>query len=250
MRHRLPTIGILLLTMAVILGVVTGCERRAESREPQPSGEQAAETTETASDAATTAPSSATVVSVIPADETSAAPAPAATEIQAAPGAETVPTDEAESQAASETSVEVVAPAETEEVTVVEDDTPEPTSAPAGSSGQAARFHTVKRGETLSSIARRYGTTSGKIARENNIKNPNRIYVGQKLTLPGGGESSSSGGSSGSKKCSARHTVKRGEWIYQIARNYGVSAAKLMSVNGLTVRSANLIYPGKVLCIP
>lgn len=250
MRHRLPAIGILLLTMAVILGGVTGCERRAESREPQPSGEQAAETTETPSDAATTAPSSATVVSVIPAEETSAAVAPAATEVQAAPGVETVPTDEAESQATSETAVEVVAPSETEVLTATEAAAPAPTNPPASSTGTKVGWHTIRRGETLSSIATRYGTTWRKLARENNIKNPNRIYVGQKLRIPGGGEASSSGGSSGSKKCSARHTVKRGEWIYQIARNYGVSAAKLMSVNGLTVRSANLILPGKVLCIP
>ncbi|MEE0980506.1 MAG: N-acetylmuramoyl-L-alanine amidase [Acutalibacteraceae bacterium] len=43
--------------------------------------------------------------------------------------------------------------------------------------------HVVSRGETLSGIAAMYGTTFMKIAEENNIKNPNVIYVGQKLII-------------------------------------------------------------------
>ena len=41
----------------------------------------------------------------------------------------------------------------------------------------------VKKGDTLSSIARRYGTTWAKLAKINNIKNPNLIYVGQKIVI-------------------------------------------------------------------
>ena len=70
----------------------------------------------------------------------------------------------------------------------------------------------VKRGDTLSGIARRYNTTVSNLAKLNNIKNVNLIYVGQKLIISGapstsastssGGSSSggsSSGGSSSSK---------------------------------------------------
>lgn len=41
----------------------------------------------------------------------------------------------------------------------------------------------VKKGDTLSSIARRYGTTWAKLAENNGIKNPNLIYVGQKIVI-------------------------------------------------------------------
>ena len=41
----------------------------------------------------------------------------------------------------------------------------------------------VKKGDTLSSIASRYGTTYQEIAKQNGIKNPNLIYVGQKLKI-------------------------------------------------------------------
>lgn len=43
--------------------------------------------------------------------------------------------------------------------------------------------YTVKRGDTLSQIAEKYGTTVKAIAAENGIKNVNLIYVGQKLKI-------------------------------------------------------------------
>ena len=45
------------------------------------------------------------------------------------------------------------------------------------------RLHTVKSGETLSGIAKKYGTTVARIVALNNIKNPNVIYVGQRLRI-------------------------------------------------------------------
>lgn len=47
--------------------------------------------------------------------------------------------------------------------------------------------YVVQKGDTLSGIARRYGTTFQKIAADNNIKNPNIIYIGQKLIIKKGG---------------------------------------------------------------
>lgn len=43
--------------------------------------------------------------------------------------------------------------------------------------------YTVKRGDNLTKIAKAYGTTVNKIAKDNNIANPNKIYVGQKLVI-------------------------------------------------------------------
>ncbi len=45
------------------------------------------------------------------------------------------------------------------------------------------KIYIVQKGDTLTSIAKKYGTTYKKIAKENNIKNPNKIYVGQKLVI-------------------------------------------------------------------
>ena len=49
--------------------------------------------------------------------------------------------------------------------------------------------YTVKSGDTLSSIAKRYNTTYQKIATYNNIKDANKIYVGQKIKIQSTGSS-------------------------------------------------------------
>lgn len=52
-----------------------------------------------------------------------------------------------------------------------------------GKSINSSKTYIVKKGDTLSSIAKNYGTTYQKIASDNNIKNPNLIYPGQKLVI-------------------------------------------------------------------
>ena len=44
-------------------------------------------------------------------------------------------------------------------------------------------IYTVKNGDTLSEIAQKYNTTYQKIAKDNNIENPNLIYPNQKLVI-------------------------------------------------------------------
>jgi LysM repeat protein len=61
---------------------------------------------------------------------------------------------------------------------------PPPSPPPGGGSS-----YTVQPGDTLTRIASRFGTTVAAIVQANNIANPNLIYVGQVLTIPGGGSS-------------------------------------------------------------
>lgn len=55
----------------------------------------------------------------------------------------------------------------------------------------SGNVYTVKKGDTLSEIAVRHGTTTKKLASLNGIKNPSVISIGQKIKLPGGGSSGS-----------------------------------------------------------
>lgn len=48
---------------------------------------------------------------------------------------------------------------------------------------QSDTYYIVKKGDTLSAIASRFNTTYKHLASINNIKNPNKIYVGQKLLI-------------------------------------------------------------------
>lgn len=52
-------------------------------------------------------------------------------------------------------------------------------------SGTSETVYTVVRGDTLSGIAAKYGTTYQKLAQYNGITNPNIISVGQKIRIPG-----------------------------------------------------------------
>lgn len=107
---------------------------------------------------------------------------------------------------------------------------------PSGTAAPAATSYVVKQGDTLGSIARRFGTTVAAIARANNISDPNRIRIGTSLALSGtggGGSAPAAGSSSGRQLAGQRHTVRAGETIYGIASRYGISQADFVRWNGL-----------------
>jgi LysM repeat protein len=223
MKQRLSSIGLLLLVAVVILAGVTGCERKAKERVPE------------ATEAADLTPSSATPGGI---GTTPIAGETVVSAVTSTPGTGATPTL---------VPIGGTPPAEVPTATAV------PVSPTQPSGGQAPTavpeggvlYHTVQSGETLSSIAQRYGTTWQAIASANGLVNPNQIYVGQRLKIPTTG--GSTGGTSG---CRISHTVRSGEWVWQIARDYGVSPYDILAANGLTIQTANTIYPGKVLCIP
>lgn len=99
--------------------------------------------------------------------------------------------------------------------------------------------YTVKRGDTLSGIAKKYGVSVQQLINANNIKNPNLIYVGQILTIP-----------MESNIHDMNHilyTVRRGNSLYQIARMYNTSIAQIVRLN--RIKNPNLIYAGEILRI-
>jgi lipoprotein-anchoring transpeptidase ErfK/SrfK len=104
----------------------------------------------------------------------------------------------------------------------------------------------VSRGETLYSIARRYGVSVWAIQNANGISNPNRIYAGQWLKIPG--KSSGGGGGGGSSSSGGVHVVRRGQTLAGIARAYGTSVSAIAQANG--IRNVNHIYTGQRLKIP
>jgi LysM repeat protein len=122
-----------------------------------------------------------------------------------------------------------------------------PGSGGGGGSTSGGGVHVVRYGETLYSIARRYGTSVNAFVQTNGLRNANYIYAGQRLTIPGSGGSSSSS-SGGASSGGAVHVVQRGQTLHSIALRYGTTAAALASANGL--RNPNFIYVGQRLTIP
>lgn len=104
--------------------------------------------------------------------------------------------------------------------------------------------YTVKSGDTLYSIAKKYNITVKALAQANNITNYNLIRVGQVLTIPG----KTSSPPVTPPAPSAKYTVKAGDTLYSIARTYKVTVSALAKANNIT--NYNLISVGQVLKIP
>ncbi|MCB0046421.1 MAG: LysM peptidoglycan-binding domain-containing protein [Caldilineaceae bacterium] len=107
-------------------------------------------------------------------------------------------------------------------------------------------YHYVHHGQTLSQIAEQYGASVYALMSANNIGNPNHIYAGMKLCIPGGGGYHDGGDWGGS--CSSYHYVRYGQTLSNIAEYYGVSVEAMMQANRLY--NPNHIYVGQKLCVP
>ena len=97
----------------------------------------------------------------------------------------------------------------------------------------------VKRGETLSEIADRYGTTINRLMEMNGLRDANDLWAGSRIKVPG---NVYSGGGSGN------YTVKAGETLSEIADRYGTSVDRLVQLNGL--RDANDLWAGSRIQVP
>ena len=117
---------------------------------------------------------------------------------------------------------------------------------PAEPSGSLS--HTVQRGETLSGIARQHGTTVAAVTQANGIADPARIYVGQRISIPGAAQPSPQAAAQSTAQTNGSHTVQRGETLSGIARQHGTTVAAVAQANGIADPAR--IYAGKTLTIP
>ena len=91
--------------------------------------------------------------------------------------------------------------------------------------------YTVERGDTLSEIAARSGTSVSALAEANSLGNPNLIYVGQRLTIPGRGQDA--GGAQSGEASVRTHVVAAGESLGAIAAHFGLTVEQLAQANGI-----------------
>ncbi len=101
--------------------------------------------------------------------------------------------------------------------------------------------HEVKKGDTISELAARYGTSVSAIMSVNDIRDARRICAGQDLVIPVGHYVADEDAAPAPKRTTT-YTVKRGDTITAIARRHGKDPKDLLRWNGLTWSSR--IYPG------
>jgi len=113
--------------------------------------------------------------------------------------------------------------------------------------------HKVKKGDTLSSIAKRYGVSVKKILSANKISKKG-IVIGKMLKIPSENlayssekDKSEKGKKNVQHKKTSTHVVKNGDSLWNIARRYGISPKEIHVMNKL--RSTSL-HKGQVLKIP
>ena len=131
--------------------------------------------------------------------------------------------------------------------------------------GQDEKEHEIKSGQTLSHVAVKYGTSVKAIVKANPGLKPDKVRVGQKLTIctgePKTGGKSSSGSSSSGKKtgntgksCGGggrlyRHEVERGDTLYGIADQYGVEQKYILRRNPELKNDPSKLRVGQLLSI-
>jgi membrane-bound lytic murein transglycosylase D len=112
--------------------------------------------------------------------------------------------------------------------------------------------HKVRKGETVASVAKKYGFTTAEIRAANHL-GKRGLRAGEVLVIPGAGvpvTQTASSSKKGSKTLSASGTyrVQRGDTLYAIGRRFGTTAAAIAAANGITVKST--IHAGDRLKIP
>lgn len=130
-----------------------------------------------------------------------------------------------------------------------------PVATPAPS--PAAQTYTVRRGDSLSQIARRHGVDAATLMDLNNISNPDLIRVDQVLLLPHGARTQADTAAPARPAAPTRPTpaagdrtyvVQTGDVLSRIANRHGVTQADLMAANNIT--NPNRIMVGQTLIIP
>ncbi len=124
--------------------------------------------------------------------------------------------------------------------------TPGAMTAAAVSTTAAPAVYTVQAGDTVSSIAARFGLSTAGVLALNGLSWKSVIFPGQVLSLTGAPTKASA--PSAPVSPGGSYQVRSGDTVSAIAARFGVSTQSILDANGLNWKS--IIYPGQALVIP
>lgn len=102
-----------------------------------------------------------------------------------------------------------------------------------GSGSDDSESYSVKRGESLNSIAAKYNLTAAELAKLNQISAKTKVQAGQSLNVP---------------KLTVNYTIKRGDTLIRLASKHGMSVNELAKLNQISPSSN--VKVGDVLVVP
>ena len=226
MRRSVFTFTAVALILGSLLFSASGCRRAKPEATSTPLPARLATEEQPA-------PSPTGTVTPLSVTDEAASPSPSLTPTQDAPTA--VPTH-------TQTPVVPTATPVPTEPDSVSPSTPVPTASPPSSAeAMPTEFsYTVLRGDSLWSLAQRFGTTVEDIAERNGLPDYNSLSVGQVLKIWGVVPDTPAPGTA--------YVVQEGDNLSSIARELGTTVEEMQRVNGIA--NPSLIFPGQVLKVP
>ncbi|UTY23861.1 LysM peptidoglycan-binding domain-containing protein [Treponema denticola] len=109
--------------------------------------------------------------------------------------------------------------------------------------------HIIEKGDTLYALSKKYNTPIDSILKKNNLSDPSKIKIGQKIIIPV--ESSAKNDKKTNAKTGSEeitHVIQKGDTLYALAKKFGIKFSDLLKLNGINEKTPLKI--GQILKIP
>ncbi len=149
------------------------------------------------------------------------------------------------------TVAEPVAPAAPAKPAPFKPVTVQPPAPPKPAAAAQPSVYVVQNGDSLSKIAAKHGCKTSELKELNNIKDANKILVGQKLMIPDGSAKAPAAApakAAAAKAGPGEYIVQNGDALSKIAARFGCKTRELMELNN--IKDANKIRIGQKLKLP
>ncbi len=107
--------------------------------------------------------------------------------------------------------------------------------------------HIIEKGDTLYALSKKYNTPIDSILKKNNLSDPSKIKIGQKIIIPVE-NSAKDDKKTKTNSDTLTHVIQKGDTLYALAKKFGIKFSDLLKLNGINEKTPLKI--GQILKIP